>query len=93
MQAEQIIIAPVLTEKAMVERVMPRYVFKVNLLATKVAIAQAIEKIYKVQVVSVNTTNVRGKRKVLGRSIGRTNSWKKAYVRLAAKQKIEELEL
>jgi large subunit ribosomal protein L23 len=92
MEFEQIIIEPVITEKAVGERVLSRYVFKVHPKATKVGIAQAVGKLFKVDVLAVNTVHVRAKRRVLGRSIGSTSSWKKAYVTLKPGQKIEELE-
>lgn len=93
MEAEQIVIKPLITEKSMGERAAARYVFQVHLDATKVAVKQAIEKIFKVKVLDVNTCHVRAKRRVMGRSIGRTSRWKKAYVTLAAGQKIQELEV
>lgn len=92
MDPEQIIIEPVVTEKSVGERARSRYVFKVHLEATKVAIKQAVEKVFKVKVLAVNTAYVRGRRRVVGRSIGRTSHWKKAYVTLAQGQKIAELE-
>lgn len=92
MEFEQIIIAPLLTEKSVAERARSRYVFRVNLKATKIAIKQAVEKCFKVKVADVNTCYVRSKRRVMGKSIGRTSSWKKAYVTLAGGQKIQELE-
>lgn len=92
MELEQIIIEPLLTEKSVGERARSRYVFKVNLKATKIAIKQAVEKCFKVKVADVNTCFVRSRRRVTGRSIGRTSSWKKAYVTLKSGQKIQELE-
>jgi len=93
MRSEQIIIEPVITEKAVAERVLSRYVFRVNPLANKTSIAQAVEKLFKVKVRAVNTNRVRPKRRVMGRSMGKTSHWKKAYVTLEAGQKIEELEV
>ena len=93
MHPEQIIIEPVITEKAVGERALSRYVFKVHLNATKTSIAQAVEKLFKVKVIAVNTSQVRPKRRIMGRSIGRTAYWKKAYVTLESGQKIEELEV
>ena len=93
MHPEQIIIEQVITEKAVGVKVNSCYVFKVHKKATKVSIAQSIEKLFKVEVVSVNTSNVRPKRRVVGRSMGTTSSWKKAYVTLKEGQKIEELEV
>ena len=92
MDAEQIIIEPVITEKTVGERPRSRYVFKVHLKATKVAVKHAVEKVFKVKVLDVNTCYVRGKQRITGRSIGRTSHWKKAYVTLARGQKIAELE-
>lgn len=92
MDYEQVIISPVITEKSVGERVRSCYVFKVHPQANKILIKQAVEKIFKVKVVSVNTCKVRGKRRVVGRSVGRTSNWKKAYVTLAPGQKIAELE-
>jgi len=92
MEAEQILIEPLITEKSVNQRAAARYVFKVNLKSTKIAVKQAVEKIFKVKVTDVNTCHVRAKLRVTGRGIGRTTSWKKAYVTLAAGQKIAELE-
>jgi large subunit ribosomal protein L23 len=92
MRSEQIIIEPVITEKAVGERVLSRYVFKVNPLANKISIARAVEELFKVSVLAVNTSRVRSKQRIMGRSIGRTTHWKKAYVTLKQGQKIEELE-
>ncbi len=93
MQPEQIILAPLLTEKALGARTASRYAFRVHLAATKGSIAGAVESLFKVKVVKVNTCKVRAKRRIMGRSIGRTAQWKKAYVTLTAGQKIEELEV
>lgn len=92
MHHEQIIIEPVITEKSLSGRADSRYVFRVNLNAEKIEIRKAIEKIFKVKVLAVNTTYVRPKQRVMGKSIGRTSRWKKAYVTLASGQKIQELE-
>ncbi|MBU0501788.1 MAG: 50S ribosomal protein L23 [bacterium] len=92
MQPDQIIVEPIITEKALARRALSGYVFKVHNKATKIDVALAIEKIFKVNVTSVNTCKVRSKRRVSGKSIGRTSSWKKAYVTLSKGQKIEELE-
>ena len=92
MLPEQTIIELVLTEKAVGERALSRYVFKVHPKATKTSVAQAVEKLFKVRVTAVNTSMVRPRRRIMGRSIGRTSHWKKAYVTLAQGQKIEELE-
>ena len=68
------------------------YTFAVLQSATKIDIRRAVEKLFNVKVKDVNTMKVRGKDRRLGRSIGRTSSWKKAYVKLVAGQKIELIE-
>ena len=88
MQPEQIIIEPLITEKALGERAANRYVFRVNLKATKLVIKQAVEKIFKVKVVDVNTSYIRARKRLRGR----TSRGKKAYVTLLPGQKITELE-
>ena len=80
MIAEEVIIAPVVTEKSNDEIQMGKYTFKVNKKATKVDIKRAVEKLFEVKVLSVNTMTVKGKEKRVGRSIGKTSDWKKAIV-------------
>ena len=92
MEAEQIILEPLVTEKSVGVRAQGCYVFKVHKKATKIAVRQAIEKLFKVKVLAVNTCFVRAKEKTVGKNIGKTASWKKAYVTLAAGAKIAELE-
>lgn len=80
MMPEDIIIAPVITEKSNDELQGGKYTFKVSKRATKVDIARAVEKLFDVRVLKVNTVTVRGKQKRVGRSIGKTSDWKKAIV-------------
>ena len=80
MLPEDIIIEPVITEKSNDALQAGKYTFKVNKKATKVAIARAVEKLYDVRVIDVNTIAVSGKQKRVGRSIGKTSDWKKAIV-------------
>ena len=65
------------------------YVFEVNPRANKVQIRRAVEKLFDVRVVSVNTAKVPGKPRRFGRFFTRTPSWKKAFVTLADGQAIE----
>ena len=88
----QIIISQVITEKTSGLRMQDVYTFKVLLAAKKTQIKNAVEKLFNVDVVAVNTSKVRGKKRVLGKSIGKTSQWKKAYVRLKEGQKIKMLE-
>ena len=80
MVAEDIILAPVVTEKSSGEIQDGKYTFKVNKKATKIDIKRAVEKLFEVKVLSVNTMAVKGKEKRVGRNVGRTSDWKKAIV-------------
>ena len=77
MLPEEIIIAPVVTEKSNDELQEGKYTFKVNKKATKVEIAKAVEKLFEVK---VNTMKVNGKKKRVGYHTGKTSDWKKAIV-------------
>ena len=79
----QILLAPRVTEKsAMLGEKHRQFVFKVARNATKPQIKQAVEKMFEVEVESVRSLNVRGKRKVFRRSRGTRPDFKKAYVTL-----------
>lgn len=92
MDATQVIIEPVITEKSMDYRAQNRYLFKVHLKATKIEIGNAVEKLFKVKVADVNTVRCRGKKRMWRTVEGKTSSYKKAYVTLKS-GKIEELEI
>ena len=80
MKAEEIIVRPVVTEKSNDELQSGKYTFEVNKKATKIEIAKAVEKLFEVKVLKVNTLTVRGKSKRVGVHQGRTSDWKKAVV-------------
>ena len=80
MKPEEIIIAPVITEKSNDELQQGKYTFEVNKKATKIEIANAVEKLFEVKVLKVNTMNVNGKMKRVGYHQGKTSDWKKAIV-------------
>ena len=83
MQAyENVIIAPIITEKSMMGIADKKYTFKVAKDANKVLIAEAVENLFKVKVERVNTISVRGQERRMGRYSGYTSSWKKAIVTL-----------
>lgn len=85
-----IIKAPIITEKsANIASNEKAYVFKVDVKANKSQIKDAIEKIFNVKVVNVNTINVHAKKKRVGRYSGYTNKYKKAIVTLADGNKID----
>ena len=87
---QDIIIAPVITEKSMSGIADKKYTFKVAKDANKLEIAGAVEKLFKVDVAKVNTVNVRGQKRRMGRYEGYTASWKKAIVTLKADSKTIE---
>lgn len=80
MRAEEIIIKPIITEKSNDGLQEGKYTFKVNKKATKVEIANAVEKLFDVKVLKVNTMIVKGKEKRVGVHVGKTSDWKKAIV-------------
>jgi len=80
MLPEDIIIEPVITEKSNDALQAGKYTFKVNKKATKIDIARAVEKLFDVRVLDVNTIAVSGKQRRVGRSVGKTSDWKKAIV-------------
>lgn len=85
--AQDIIIAPLITEKSMSGIADKKYAFKVAKDANKYEIKDAVEKLFKVKVEKVNTINVRGQVRRMGRYEGTTSSWKKAVVTLKADSK------
>lgn len=80
MLAEDVIVRPVVTEKSNDELQQGKYTFEVNKKATKVDIAKAVEKLFEVKVLKVNTMTVKGKTKRVGYHVGKTSDWKKAIV-------------
>jgi large subunit ribosomal protein L23 len=90
MNAGQILIRPLITERSMTLRDdQNKYAFKVHVQATKPEIRKAVEELFEVKVVSVSTMNMLGKNKRLGRFFGRRSSWKKAIVTVASGQTID----
>ena len=82
--AYDVIRRPVITEQSMADTEMKKYVFEVAKDATKIDIAKAVEEVFDVKVVKVNTMHVNGKLKRTGRyPAGRRPSWKKAVVTLS----------
>ena len=91
MTAYDIIKRPIITEKSMAATAEKKYTFEVAKDANKIEIAKAVEEIFGVKVAKVNTLNVQGKMKRVGRyPQGRTASWKKAMVTLTADSKTIE---
>ncbi len=89
-QYYQILRRPIVTERSTkLGEEQNKVVFEVDLKADKLTIAKAVEAIYQVKVVGVNTSIVRGKTKRFGRSVGKRSNWKKAIVTLHEGDKIE----
>ena len=70
----------IITEKSNDELQTGKYTFRVNKKATKIDIRNAVEKLFEVKVLNVNTMSVKGKEKRMGRTSGKTPDWKKAIV-------------
>lgn len=92
MEARDIIKKPLITEKSSKLMEENKYCFMVDRRASKTQIKAAIEEIFNVRVEAVNTLNVLGKLKRMGRFEGRRPSWKKAVVTLAPGSRIEFFE-
>ena len=88
--AQDIIIAPVITEHSMGGFADKKYTFRVAKDATKIDIARAVEELFGVKVEKVNTINVRGQARRMGRYEGTTASWNKAVVTLTEDSKTIE---
>lgn len=80
--AEDIIVRPYVTEKSNMEVADGKYTFIVNVNATKTEIRQAVEKLFQVKVLKVNTANYDGKTKRMGVHQGPRPDWKKAVVKI-----------
>lgn len=87
-----VVIRPLITEKATLLAGDRKYAFEVDRRANKNQIRNAVQKAFDVEVTSVNTMNVRGKRRTVGRRVSQTRSWKKAIVTLAEGDSIQIFE-
>jgi large subunit ribosomal protein L23 len=88
MDAGQVIIRPVVSEKSYVLATAGKYTFRVHPEAHKTEIKQAIEQLFNVAVVDVRTSSVPSKPKRRGFTAGRTRAWKKAVVQIGEGQTI-----
>ncbi len=87
MNARDIILAPVITEKSVSVMGDKKYTFRVADGSNKIEIAKAVEEIFGVKVAKVNTISMKGKKRRMGRYEGYTSDWKKAVVTLKADSK------
>jgi large subunit ribosomal protein L23 len=89
----QVLKRPLITEKGtLAKELNNQLVFEVDPKANKVEIRQAVEKIFGVKVDKVHTASFQGKKKRMGRFMGRRSHWKKAYVTLAPGHSVEFFE-
>jgi len=91
-EAEKIILRPIISEKSYAQIDQNRYTFEVHPKAHKTMIAQAVEQLFSVKVVDVSTSHVHPKPKRRGYTQGRSAAWKKAVVTLSAGDKIQFFE-
>ena len=89
MDARDILIRPLITEKSTQLMEEGKYVFVVAKKANKIEIAKAVAEVFNVKVANVNTVNVSGKVKRMGRFVGKRSDYKKAIVKLAQGETIE----
>ncbi len=89
LDARQIIIRPIISEQSYDQAEDGVYTFEVAKQANKIQIAKAIEQIFNVKVMKVNTLNVKPKMKRVRYKQGATRTWKKAFVTLAEGENIE----
>lgn len=92
MNHTDVLIEPVISEKVNALREQNKYVFIVHPSATKTQIKEAVAKLFNVKVLDCTTVNVMGKMKRLRGKPGRTSSYKKAIVRVAAGETIQAFE-
>ncbi len=90
MNARDIILAPVITEKAVSMLPEKKYTFRVANNANKIEIAKAVEEIFGVKVAKINTISMKGHLRRMGRNEGYTSDWKKAIVTLKPDSKTIE---
>lgn len=92
LMAHDIIVRPVVTEKSSRLMEMNKYTFEVHPQANKCEIRKAVETVFKVKVLNVNTMQVHSKPKRMGAFVGKSRAWKKAIITLAAGERIQFFE-
>ncbi len=92
MNARQVIIRPVISEKSYALLAANKYTFRVSDRANKTQVRQAVEEIFGVRVRGVSTVNVKPKPKRRGYTSGKRRQWKKAVVTLHPEDSIELFE-
>ena len=92
MDYQDILIEPILSEKSTNLREAGKYVFKVDMRATKIQIKEAVARLFGVKVLSCNVMNMKGKNRRVRYKMGKTSSWKKAIVTLSKGEVIKIFE-
>ncbi len=94
MNIYDVIKRPLVTEKTTMEKDAKNIIsFAVSCDANKIEIKDAVEKFFKVEVMNVNTINIAGKKKRVGKYVGKRSDWKKAYVTLKEGNKVDFFEV
>jgi large subunit ribosomal protein L23 len=94
MNIYDVIKKPLISEKTTIEKDVKNVVsFVVDRNANKIEIKAAVEKLFKVEVSDVNTVNMAGKVKRVGKNIGKRSNWKKAYVTLKEGSNVDFFEI
>ncbi len=92
-KAYQVLKRPLITEKSTAAKdSLNQLSFEVDRRANKIEIKQAVEKIFKVDVLEVRTSTVKGRMKRVGRHLTKTSDWKKAVVKIRPGQSVEFFE-
>jgi len=92
MNANDVIVRPVISEKSTELMELNKYVFQIPIKANKLMVAQAVKELFGVKPVKINIVRVRGKRKRVRYQFGNTAAWKKAIVTLKEGEKIDVFE-
>ncbi len=93
MNQYDVIVRPIVTEKSsLLKDGGNQYVFEVARTANKIEIAKAVERLFKVKVMSVHVMNIEGKKRRLGKHSGKRPDWRKAIVKVNPKDKISFFE-
>jgi large subunit ribosomal protein L23 len=93
MDLYEVIKRPLVTEKGTKQKELSnQIVFEIDRRANKILVRNAVESIFKAKVLDVKVMNTRGKKRRIGRNVGKRPDWKKAIVRLAPGENIEFFE-
>ncbi len=93
MDLYEVIKRPLVTEKGTKQKELANQIaFEIDRRANKILVRNAVENIFKVKVVDVKVMNSKGKKRRIGRNVGKRPDWKKAIVRLAPGENIEFFE-